>query len=52
MDNNTQTTKQQTQAQLAVKPVRKPNELGGLDISGFVKIYDPNTNETFVEVRT
>ena len=51
MDNNTQTTEQQTQAQPQAKPVRKPNELGGFDISGFVKIYDPNTNETFVEVR-
>ena len=49
MDNNKQPTEQEAQAQ--AKPVRKPNELGGFDISGFVKIYDPNTNETFVEVR-
>ena len=53
MDNNKQTNEQQaqTQAQAQAKPVRKPNELGGFDISGFVKIHDPNTNETFVEVR-
>jgi hypothetical protein len=51
MDNNTQPTEQQVQTQLQAKPVRKPNELGGFDISGFVKIYDPNTNETFVEDR-
>lgn len=51
MDNNTQTTEQQTQVQQQAKPVKKPNELGGFDISGFVKIHDPNTNETFVEVR-
>ena len=51
MDNNTQPTEQQTQAQQQAKPVRKPNELAGFDISGFVKIYDPNTNETFVEDR-
>lgn len=51
MDNNTQPTEQQALAQQQAKPVRKPNELAGFDISGFVKIYDPNTNETFVEVR-
>ena len=51
MDNNTQPTEQQAQMQQQAKPVRKPNELAGFDISGFVKIHDPNTNETFVEVR-
>ena len=51
MDNNTQPTEQQAQAQQQTKPVRKPNEMGGFDISGVVKIHDPNTNETFVEVR-
>lgn len=35
----------------ASKPIKKPNELGGFDISGVVRIYDPNTNETYVEVR-
>lgn len=33
-------------------PPQKPNELGGFDISGAVKIYDPETKEVFVEVRT
>lgn len=51
MDENKQPNEQQAQAQHTAKPVRKPNELAGFDISGFVKIYDPNTNETFVEVR-
>jgi hypothetical protein len=31
---------------------QKPNELGGFDISGVVKIYDPESKEVFVEVRT
>lgn len=31
---------------------QKPNELGGFDISGVVKIYDPETKEVYVEVRT
>ena len=35
-----------------VSPPQKPNELGGFDISGAVKIYDPETKEVFVEVRT
>lgn len=30
---------------------KKPNESGSLQIDGFVKIYDPNTKETYVEKR-
>ena len=33
-------------------PQQKPNEIGGFDISGAVKIYDPESKEVFVEVRT
>lgn len=39
-------------AQAPVNPPQKPNELGGFDISGAVKIYDPESKEVFVEVRT
>lgn len=38
--------------QTPVSLPQKPNELGGFDISGAVKIYDPETKEVFVEVRT
>lgn len=34
------------------KEQSRPNETGGFDISGVVKIYDPETKEIFVEVRT
>jgi hypothetical protein len=30
---------------------RRPNETGTLQIDGFVKIFDPNTKEVFVEKR-
>jgi hypothetical protein len=33
------------------QPRRKPNEVGGIAVSGFVKIFDPNTKETIVETR-
>ena len=29
----------------------KPNENGALHVEGFVKIFDPNTNEVIVEKR-
>jgi hypothetical protein len=31
---------------------KKPNELGSLTVSGFVKIFDPKTQEVFVETRS
>jgi len=30
---------------------KRPNEVGTLQIDGFVKIFDPNTKEVFVEKR-
>lgn len=29
----------------------KPNELNAFHVEGFVKIFDPNTKETFLESR-
>lgn len=40
------------QSETQVKTPETPNELGGFDISGVVKIFDPQTQEVFVEVRT
>lgn len=31
--------------------IRRPNDVGSLQIDGFVKIFDPNTREIFVEKR-
>jgi hypothetical protein len=34
------------------KPVPKPaNDTGSISVEGFVKIFDPNTKEKFVEKR-
>lgn len=30
---------------------KKPNETGTISVEGFVKIFDPNTQEKFVEKR-
>ena len=47
MQNET-TQKNQT----LVKPEsKKPNETGSIRVEGFVKIYDPNNKEIFVEKR-
>jgi len=31
--------------------VKKPNETGGIEIQGHIKIFDPNTNEVFIDKR-
>lgn len=33
------------------EPTKRPNETGTLQIDGFVKIFDPNSKEVFVEKR-
>ena len=30
---------------------RRPNEQGSISVTGFVKIFDPKTQQTFVETR-
>ena len=35
----------------AMKKPARPNENGALHIEGFVKIFDPNTQEVIVEKR-
>jgi len=30
---------------------KRPNEQGSISVTGFVKIFDPTTKETFVEIR-
>lgn len=46
----TQTTNKQPQ--VTEKPTsKKPNETGSISVEGFVKIFDPNTRETYVEKR-
>jgi hypothetical protein len=33
------------------QPAKKPNETGSVHVEGFVKIFDPKTQEIFVERR-
>ena len=47
MNENT-TSKQPEQSQQAQK---RPNDTGSIRVEGFVKIFDPNTKEKFVEQR-
>jgi hypothetical protein len=48
-----QDQKQQKEPQpQAVKKPARPNEQGAISVTGFVKIFDPKTKETFVETRT
>jgi hypothetical protein len=43
-----QPVKQETNS--ATQP-KRPNETGSVSVEGFVKIFDPETQETFVESR-
>lgn len=38
-------------AQHNIKENKKPNETGSISVTGFVRIFDPNTKEKFVEQR-
>lgn len=51
MDQNTNQTPQPTEAAQQQPRPKRPNETGSISVEGFVKIFDPNTNEKFVEKR-
>ena len=46
--DNQQTSNEAVQQQPRPK---KPNDTGSISVEGFVKIFDPNTKEKFVEKR-
>jgi hypothetical protein len=48
MDQNMEENKQ---SQPAPRPEARPNERGSFAVMGHVKIFDPNTQETLVEIR-
>jgi hypothetical protein len=35
-----------------LKKVKKPNEAGAVSVEGHIKIFDPNTEEVFVNKRS
>ena len=47
-DNQTTKTDEATAQQPRPK---RPNETGSISVEGFVRIFDPNTKEKFVEKR-
>jgi hypothetical protein len=40
-----------TQTPQATPAPKKPNDTGSISVEGFVRIFDPNTKEKFVEQR-
>jgi hypothetical protein len=46
-------TENTTQKQQALQPPapKKPNDTGSISVEGFVRIFDPETKEVFVEKR-
>ena len=51
MINKTTANKLENNEKKEDKIVSKPNEQSGVYYSSHVKIYDPNTNEVFVQKR-
>lgn len=47
-DNNEQQHRGTVETQ---SPKKRPNETGSISVEGFVRIFDPNTKEKFVEKR-
>ena len=45
------TAQQPVQNKPAAAKPKRPNETSAISVEGFVKIFDPNTKETFVEKR-
>lgn len=49
---NTDMDKNSTDLTPATEEVKKkPDEIGGIHVEAFIKIFDPNTNETLLEAR-
>lgn len=34
------------------QPIKRPDDVGSITVTGLVRIFDPRTQETFVEKRT
>lgn len=47
----TQNTPENKEAQQPQPVAKRPNESGSFSVEGFVRIFDPNTQETIVEKR-
>lgn len=50
MNQNNEQAPQAQSSEQQLKP-KRPNETGSISVEGFVRIFDPNTKEKFVEKR-
>lgn len=44
-------SKQQYEVPTDNKPAKRPDDTGKVSVEGFIRIFDPNTKEKFVEKR-
>lgn len=51
MDHTENRKPENTEAVTQQPRPKKPNETGSISVEGFVRIFDPNTKEKFVEKR-
>ena len=51
MNQKDQETQQTGEATAQQPRPKKPNDTGSISVEGFVRIFDPNTKEKFVEKR-
>lgn len=51
MINKQDREKQAENNKIPLQKPKKPNEVNSLHVEGFVKIYDPNTKEIYLESR-
>lgn len=51
MDQDNKETPKLSQAAPQQPRPSRPNETGSISVEGFVRIFDPNTKEKFVEKR-
>lgn len=51
MNQNDKTNTLPTGQNVPQPQPKRPNETGSINVEGFVRIFDPNTKEKFVEKR-
>lgn len=51
MDQPNNKAQQPQEAVQQQSPAKRPNETGSISVEGFVRIFDPNSKEKFVEKR-
>ncbi len=52
MQQDIENQPQPTQQDPLLDQTRKPDDRGSVNVDGFVRIFDPNTQQVFLETRT